>query len=78
MVSVVNSLEKAQLVERRRATSDRRIFALYLTPKGRSLRKEATRRALQVDARALRGVSAEQIMMVLDVLSKLRRNLNDT
>lgn len=76
MVSVINALEKAQWVERRRTTADRRIFALYLTPKGRALRKEATQRALQVDARALRRVSPEQINLVLDVLAQLRRNLS--
>lgn len=77
MVSVINALEKAQLVERRRAAADRRIFALYLTQKGRALRKEATRRALQVDARALRGVTPEKIQLVLEVLSQLRRNLSN-
>ena len=40
MVFVVDELEERGLVERRRNTSDRRSYALYLTPKGRDTLRE--------------------------------------
>lgn len=75
VVGVVNALEAAGYVERRRKTQDKRIFNLHVTAAGKDLRKDATARALQVDAKALRGVGADEILQVLDVLTRLRRNL---
>lgn len=75
IVGVINALEKSGHVERRRNKADKRSFRIFLTASGKALRKEATARALQVDAKALRGVTVEQIQMVLQVLTKLRQNL---
>ena len=41
MVWLVDDLEQHQLVERRRNPTDRRAYALYLTPKGRQILAEA-------------------------------------
>lgn len=76
VVSVVNSLEKAGLVERRKSMSDRRVHFLHLTPAGRRLRKRATAKAFEVDARALANVDPRDLERVLRVLAQLRRNLS--
>ena len=76
VVSVVNSLEKAALVERRKSAIDRRIHCLHLTPAGRKLRKRATAKAFEVDARALANVELKDIQTVLRVLAQLRKNLS--
>jgi hypothetical protein len=41
------------------------------------LRTKATALALQVDARAMRGVSHDEIEQVLTILKRLRGNLAD-
>lgn len=75
VVAVLKALEVAALVERRRTRKDRRIYNVFLTAAGRKLRTKATALALQVDARALRGVTHEEIEQVLATLKRLRGNL---
>jgi DNA-binding MarR family transcriptional regulator len=75
VVAVVNSLEAAGLVKRRRTREDRRIYNVFLTAAGRKLRTRATALALQVDARALRGVKHSEVAAALVLLARLRTNL---
>jgi DNA-binding MarR family transcriptional regulator len=77
MVAVLNALQAAGLVKRRRTQKDRRVHKVYLTAAGRKLRTKATALALQVDARAMRGIKHEEIEQVLAILSRLRSNLAD-
>jgi DNA-binding MarR family transcriptional regulator len=77
VVAVLNALEAAGLVERRRTRKDRRVYNVFLTAAGRKLRTRATALALQVDARAMRGVKHEEIEQVLAMLKRLRSNLAD-
>ena len=77
VVAVLNALEAAGLVERRRTRKDRRIDNVFLTAAGRKLRTKATALALQVDARALRGINHAEIEQVLVTLKRLRSNLAD-
>ncbi|MBX9773940.1 MAG: MarR family transcriptional regulator [Xanthobacteraceae bacterium] len=75
VVAVLKALEVAGLVERKRTRKDRRIYNVFLTATGRKLRTKATALALQVDARALRGVTHEEIDQALAILQRLRGNL---
>lgn len=75
VVAVLKALEVSGLVERRRTRKDRRIYNVFLTGAGRKLRTRATALALQVDARALRGVEHDKIEQVLATLKRLRGNL---
>src|SRR5215213_1358448 len=77
VVAVLNALEAAGLVERRRTRKDRRIYNVFLTAAGKKLRTKATALALQVDARALRGIDHAEIEQVLATLTRLRSNLAD-
>lgn len=77
IVAVLNALEAAGLAARRRTRKDRRIYNVFLTTAGRRLRTKATALALQVDARAMRGVSHDEIEQVLGILKRLRGNLAD-
>jgi DNA-binding MarR family transcriptional regulator len=77
VVAVLNALEAAGLVARRRTRKDRRIYNVFLTAAGRKLRTRATALALQVDARAMRGVKPGEIEQVLAILKLLRGNLAD-
>ena len=75
VVAVLNALEEAGLVERRRTRKDRRVYHVFLTAAGRKLRTKATALALQVDARALRGIDYAEIERTLATLTRLRSNL---
>lgn len=75
IVAVLNALEEAGLVERRRTRKDRRVYHVFLTAAGRKLRTNATALALQVDARALRGIDHAEIERTLATLTRLRSNL---
>jgi len=77
VVAVVNALQVAGLVKRRRTRKDRRVYNVFLTAAGRKLRTRATALALQVDARAMRGTKHEEIEQVLEILKRLRSNLTD-
>ncbi len=77
VVAVVNALQVAGLVKRRRTRKDRRVYNVFLTAVGRKLRTRATALALQVDARAMRGTKPEEIGQVLEILKRLRSNLTD-
>jgi DNA-binding MarR family transcriptional regulator len=77
VVAVVNALQEAGLVRRRRTGNDRRIYNVFLTASGRKLRTRATALALQVDARATRGAKHDEIEQVLALLRRLRSNLTD-
>ena len=77
VVAVVNALQVARLVKRRRTRKDRRVYNVFLTAAGRKLRTRATALALQVDARAMRGTKHDEIEQVLALLKRLRSNLID-
>jgi len=77
VVAALNAREAAGLVERRRTRKDRRIYNVFLTAAGKKLRTKATALALQVDARALRGINHAEIDQVLATLTRLRSNLAD-
>jgi DNA-binding MarR family transcriptional regulator len=68
MVAIVDELENRKLVERRRNPDDRRAYALYLTPKGRRLLKDARRLAREYDTRfcaPLDPVEREHLLVLL-------------
>ena len=75
MVGLVNSLQDLGLVIRCPSQTDRRAVRVHLTSEGQALRGKATGQALQVDARALRGLSPAEVEMMLKLMAKLRGNL---
>ncbi|MDB5597458.1 MAG: hypothetical protein JWM36_4419 [Hyphomicrobiales bacterium] len=77
MVGIVNGLEAAGWVERRRSETDGRAFRVFLTPMGHKVRTKASGQALQVDAKALRGFSVAEVGTLLDLMRRLRTNLSD-
>lgn len=72
---MVDRMEEAGLVERRRDPRDRRAWLLYLTPKSRPLIDElkACGEAMFVDA--LSGVSEDERKQFVATIEKIRCNL---
>src|SRR5438132_13206713 len=68
MVKLINELEDAGLVQRRRRPGDRRAWEVSITPKGRRTLERARRLVTQVEDEVLGGLTAadrRQLLMLL-------------
>ncbi|MDP9412662.1 MAG: MarR family transcriptional regulator [Pseudomonadota bacterium] len=72
---IVDRLEEARLVERRRDDSDRRAWNVCLTPTARPLISELQALGQAFHEEALAGVSVEEKEAVRQVLARVRENL---
>ena len=77
-VTALNILERLNIVQRVRNPHDRRKMNIYLTNKGRALRKELLDCASHVADQACRGVSTEELTSALAILRRLNSNLNES
>ena len=72
---MVDRLQEAELVERRRDPADRRAWQLFLTPKARDLLEELRPLGEDVMAIALEGFSQEERDDLHQSLDRIRQNL---
>jgi DNA-binding MarR family transcriptional regulator len=72
MVAKVDALEEAGLIERRPDPTDRRVRALYLTPKGRRLLKRAGEIAVEFESRLCADLDARERDELIDLLQRLQ------
>jgi DNA-binding MarR family transcriptional regulator len=72
---ITDRLEERGLVERRAAEHDRRVKLLFLTPKGRRLRKELQARLSHPPA-ALESLSADDQRALRDILGRAASELD--
>lgn len=68
IVAVVDDLEHRGLAERRPDPSDRRAYALYLTPRGRDMLADLERMAAEHEAELLSGLSASERSQLISLL----------
>ncbi len=73
---MVDRLQQADLIERRRDPSDRRVWRLYLTPKAHSLSRELRPLAEDFLRDAMSGLSSQQLQSLEEGLSQVRQNLS--
>jgi DNA-binding MarR family transcriptional regulator len=71
MVAIVDELEEGGLLERRPHPGDRRIRALYLTPKGREVLAEGRRIAKEHEEALARGMSAADRKRLIALLAQI-------
>ena len=74
---IVDRLEEAGLVERRRDPEDRRAWRLHLTVKGEPLVDELKILAAGMAQEAFAGVSPQTIEHLREALAQVRSNLTD-
>ena len=74
-VTALNGMEKRGYVKRVRNTDDKRKVNIFLTAKGRALRNVLLPHAIDVNIRAVAGVSAEDVETVRRTLHAMKRNL---
>jgi DNA-binding MarR family transcriptional regulator len=72
---VVDILEREGIVERRDDENDRRVFRIFLTAKGKSLRDATASCARQTIEDALNGLSKEETDTCTRVLLKIKSNV---
>ena len=72
MVALVDGLEAEGLLERRPSPYDRRIRALFMTPKGRRTLDRAVEVALAYEADLCSGLEDEEREQLIDLLQKLQ------
>jgi DNA-binding MarR family transcriptional regulator len=69
MVALIDSMEEAGLVERRRNPADRRSYALEPTPTGRRVLEELHTAVDRAEAEVTSGLTAEERSRLLELLS---------
>jgi DNA-binding MarR family transcriptional regulator len=70
MVTLIDELESANLVERRRRPDDRRAYEVAITPQGRRTLKAAKRLADQVEDEVLGGLKPTERSQLLTLLRR--------
>lgn len=72
---MIDRLEEAGLVERRRAPTDRRAWHIYLTDKSRPLLEQLRGLADDLSSQALDGLATDQQDRLTAMLERIRDNL---
>lgn len=76
MTGIVDRLEKATLVERRRDNADRRVISVYLTEQGRALQTILPGLSDDANHDAIAGMSDEQVAEFVRTLRRVIANLS--
>lgn len=76
-VTALNGMEKRGYVRRVRNTDDKRKVNIFLTERGRALRNILLPHAIDVNIRAVAGVSVEDVETLRRTLHAMKRNLAD-
>lgn len=72
---MVDRLQEADLVERRKDPNDRRIWRLFLTEKAKQLSEELKPLGMQVLSDSMQGLSEADREILFESLSCIRKNL---
>jgi DNA-binding MarR family transcriptional regulator len=75
VVTVIDTLVRAKIVERRKDPTDRRKALIFLTAKGRALRDPVRAAIDAAQADAVRGISAADLKTFRNVAARVRQNL---
>ncbi len=75
LVPIIDRLEADRLVERRSAPGDRRLKAVWLTPRGRRVLAELCARAQVQEERLAHGMSAAERRTLMRLLARVAENL---
>lgn len=70
MTGLVDRLEKAELVERRRISEDRRVIHVAITKKGEAVLKKLDKPVLDLHEKLLAGLSKNEVKQLVGLLEK--------
>ncbi len=74
--AALKQLSKRGLIIQRKDQDDRRRINIYLTPQGRAIGRRLVPFALRIRGRALNGISRNEFALLLDLLARIRSNLD--
>jgi DNA-binding MarR family transcriptional regulator len=74
LVAILEDLERADLIARTRAETDRRAYELSVTAKGRTLCQQAMAAVVDHDRRMTRGLSADESATLQKLLRRIEGN----
>lgn len=74
---IIDNLEKAKLVKRKKFKSDRRKFKLLITDDGLTVLNEANKIGKIYVETVTRGLTSSEINQMISVLTKIRNNIEN-
>ncbi len=74
-VTALNGMEKKGLVRRMRNADDKRKVNVFLTEKGRDLRNTLLPHAIDLNVRAVAGISIEEVETLRRTLGAMKQNM---
>ena len=77
LTTILNKMEEKGLIERRMLHGNRRTFHIFITEEGKKKQQLIEKAFLQIEERALNGISEEDLGMFMAVYKKLYSNLQD-
>ena len=77
LTTILNKMEEKGLIERRMLHGNRRTFHIFMTEEGKKKQQLIEKAFLQIEERALNGISEEDLGMFMAVYKKLYSNLQD-
>jgi DNA-binding MarR family transcriptional regulator len=75
LTGLINGMERAGLIVRRRNRDDRRKINIRLTARGRRLEREVLPYAAEIDRQATRGLTADETETLKALLARIIANL---
>lgn len=77
VVRTLDRMERDGLIMRQSSATDRRVFHIYLTDKGRACEPMVNNAALELNQALFQAISAEEEVMIKAYLQRLIDNLED-
>ncbi len=75
LTTILNKMEENGLIERRTLNGNRRSFHIFMTEEGKAKQKLVDAAFLQIESRALMGISGEELERFMTVYEKIYSNL---
>ena len=72
ITSLIDKLEKRELVERKRCSKDRRVWYVSLRPEGGKLLKKMDKPVAELHAELCRGLTAKECRQLAELMEKAR------
>ena len=77
VTGILEGMEKKGLIQRLSVEEDARLKRIILTPQAKSLHREVEMAVVRMEKIALRGLSKAEIEVFLEILEKMKANLQE-
>ena len=77
VTGILKGMEKKGLTQRLSVEEDARLKRIILTPQAKSLHREVEMAVVRMEKIALRGLSEAEIEVFLEILEKMKANLQE-